>query len=123
MAVQCEVTGVAAMPHKLERLIAVPLEPLSQALRLKGHLIMQQAKALVPVDTGVLRSTGGVESGALETPRCPGGVVEVTLRDGAHGTAALSFTVWDNGLPSRVVVVSGQVDPTTSTVTIPLLLG
>ena len=82
-----DLQGIDQMAQQLQRLIPAPLEPLYQALRHEGNQIVVQAQALVPVDTGLLRSTLGVDSGALEVPRRPGGVVEVTLRGGAHGTA------------------------------------
>jgi hypothetical protein len=82
-----EITGIAAIIQTLGRLVDVPVEPLYQALRQEGNQIIAVAQTLVPVDTGLLRSTLAVDSGALEAPRRPGGVVEVTLRGGAHGTA------------------------------------
>jgi hypothetical protein len=84
---------VAQVTQRLERLITAPLEPAYQFLRQEGNMIIQQANLLVPVDTGLLRSTGGVDTGALETPRRPGGVVEVTLRYGAHGVAPYAAIV------------------------------
>jgi len=82
-----ELTGLEQMTQRLQQLIPAPLEPLYQALRQEGNQIIRVAQTLVPVDTGLLRSTLGVDTGALEAARRPGGVVEVTLRGGAHGTA------------------------------------
>jgi hypothetical protein len=82
-----EITGIPDILVKLTRMVEAPVEPLYQALRHEGNQIITVAQTLVPVDTGLLRSTLGVDSGALEAPRRPGGVVEVTLRGGAHGTA------------------------------------
>jgi hypothetical protein len=82
-----EITGISAIVQQLDRVVPLPLEPLYQALRQEGNQIITVAQTLVPVDTGLLRSTLGVDTGALEKPRVPGGVVEVTLRAGAHGTA------------------------------------
>jgi hypothetical protein len=82
-----ELTGISVIVQKLDRLVPLPLEPLYQALRQEGNQIIAVAQTLVPVDTGLLRSTLGVDAGALEKPRVPGGVVEVTLRAGSHGTA------------------------------------
>jgi hypothetical protein len=79
--------GMSDVQTRLAGLVTSALEPLYQALRHEGNMIIVQAQALVPVDTGLLRSTLGVDTGGLETPRVAGGPVQVTLRGGAHGTA------------------------------------
>jgi hypothetical protein len=99
--------GIPEMQTRLTGIVTSPLEPLYQALRHEGNMIIVQAQALVPVDTGLLRSTLGVDTGGLETPRVAGGPVEVTLRGGAHGTAPYAaFVEFD--VPHRAHVHGGQ---------------
>ena len=53
--------GIAQVTQHLQRLIPAPLPPLREALRTEGNQIIRVANTLVPVDTGLLRSTGHVE--------------------------------------------------------------
>ena len=62
MAISLDIRGIAEVTQKLQRLIPAPLAPLGEALRTEGNQIIRVANTLVPVDTGLLRSTGHTTS-------------------------------------------------------------
>ena len=83
--------GIAQVTQHLQRLIPAPLPPLREALRTEGNQIIRVANALVPVDTGLLRSTGHVEE-----PTQAGPVMSVRLGYGqgiAEYAARIEFDV------------------------------
>jgi hypothetical protein len=91
MNIRIEMTGVGAVTQKLAQLIPAPMAPLGEALRAEGNQIIRVANTLVPVDTGLLRSTGHVEA-----PIQAGPVVSVSLGYGqgiAPYAAIIEFDV------------------------------
>lgn len=72
--ISLNLTGIAEVSQHLQRLIPTPALPLREALRTEGNQIIRVANTLVPVDTGLLRSTGHVEQ-----PVQQGSVVSVSL--------------------------------------------
>jgi hypothetical protein len=84
-------TGIEAVTQQLQRLVTAPIPPLREALRTEGNQIIRVANTLVPVDTGLLRSTGHVE-----TPTQEGTMVSVALGYGqglAPYAARIEFDV------------------------------
>ena len=84
-------TGMEAVTQRLQRLVTAPIPPLREALRTEGNQIIRVANTLVPVDTGLLRSTGHVE-----TPIQEGTMVSVALGYGqglAPYAARIEFDV------------------------------
>jgi hypothetical protein len=75
-------TGIAEVTQQLQRLVTAPLPAVGEALYEEGNRIMGQSVQLVPVDTGLLRSTAHVER-----PVTTGARVEVELSYGSEGTA------------------------------------
>ena len=86
-----QMTGIAEVIQKLQRLVPAPLTPAAEALRTEGNQIIRVANTLVPVDTGLLRSTG-----AVEAPVQVGPSVSVTLRYGAYGLAPYAAVVHED---------------------------
>lgn len=72
--------GIAQVTQQLQRLIPAPMQPLGEALYEEGNRIMGQSVQLVPVDTGLLRSSAHVERPVTAGPR-----VEVELSYGSKG--------------------------------------
>jgi ABC-type tungstate transport system permease subunit len=86
-----ELAGLEAMIQRLQRLATSPLPAVREALRTEGNQIIRMANTLVPVDTGLLRSTGHVEE-----PRQQGPVVTVAVGYGqgmAPYAARIEFDV------------------------------
>jgi hypothetical protein len=83
-------TGVAEVAQKLAQLIPAPLAPLGEALRTEGNQIIRVANTLVPVDTGLLRSTGHVEE-----PIQAGPVVSVSMGYGQGIAPYAAIIEWD----------------------------
>jgi hypothetical protein len=82
--------GLAEVTQHLQRLIPAPIPPLREALRTEGNQIIRVANTLVPIDTGLLRSTGHVEEPVQQGP-----VVSVRLGYG-QGIAPYAAVVhWD----------------------------
>lgn len=81
-------TGIADVTQQLQRLVQAPLPAVGQALYAEGQGIMGQSVALVPVDTGLLRSTAHVAR-----PITSGMSVTVELSYGSHGTAPYAAIV------------------------------
>src|SRR4029450_5907974 len=89
--IRLELHGVDQVMQQLQRLVAAPIPPLREALRAEGNQIIRIANTLVPVDTGLLRSTGHVE-----TPTQEGTMVSVALGYGqglAPYAARIEFDV------------------------------
>lgn len=82
MTISLELQGLEQVTQNLQRLVQAPIPPLHAALRTEGNQIIRVANELVPVDTGLLRSTG-----AVETPVQEGSTASVTMRYGGHGLA------------------------------------
>lgn len=76
------------MVQRLQRLVTAPLQPLGEALFAEGHGIIVQSQELVPVDTGLLRSTARVER-----PLITRASVEVEVSFGAGGIAPYAAIV------------------------------
>ena len=74
MTIQLDITGIVDVTQKLQRFVSAPIPPLKEALRTEGNHIIRVANTLVPVDTGLLRSTGHVTQPVQE-----GSVVSVSL--------------------------------------------
>ena len=72
-------TGIADVTQHLQRLIPAPLPVLAEELYAEGQGIMGQSVQLVPIDTGLLRSTAHVER-----PITTGTTVTVELSYGSH---------------------------------------
>ena len=84
-------TGMADVTQQLQRLVTAPLAATGEALYEEGNRIMGQSVQLVPIDTGLLRSTSHVER-----PVTTGARVEVELSYGSHGVAPYAAIVhWD----------------------------
>lgn len=83
-----EVTGLDTVMQNLARLATLPLTRVGDALYEEGNRIMGESVQLVPVDTGLLRSTAHVAR-----PETAGSRVEVELRYGGHGTAPYAAQV------------------------------
>ena len=77
-----ELDGILQLTHTLQRLATGVMAPLGEALYEEGNRIMGESVQLVPIDTGLLRSTAHVER-----PLSTGASVEVELRYGSHGLA------------------------------------
>ena len=82
MTIQLTINGITEVTQQLQRLVPAPIPPLREALRTEGNQIIRVANTLVPVDTGMLRSTGHVEE-----PTQAGPVVSVNL---GYGQGALA---------------------------------
>ena len=80
--------GVDRVTQNLQRLMQPKAHVLGEALYAEGNRIMGQSVQLVPVDTGLLRSTAHVERPVQEGP-----VVSVELSYGSHGTAPYAAIV------------------------------
>ena len=80
--------GIAQVTQHLQRLVTAPLPAAGEALYAEGNGIMGQSVALVPIDTGLLRSTAHVER-----PVTTGARVEVELSYGSHGVAPYAAEV------------------------------
>jgi hypothetical protein len=89
--ISLELRGVDAVVQNLQRLAQPKPHVLGEALRDEGNRIMNESARLVPVDTGLLRSTA-----AVEQPRQEGPIASVTLRYGGYGMAPYAARVeWD----------------------------
>jgi hypothetical protein len=77
-----DLQGLTQVTQQLQRLTTAPLPAVGGALYEEGNRIMGQSVQLVPVDTGLLRSTAHVER-----PVTTGARVEVELSYGSHGVA------------------------------------
>ena len=86
-----EFHGIPQLLQQLQRLSTAVLPPLGEALYEDGNRIMGQSVQLVPVDTGLLRSTAHVER-----PVTTATGVEVELRYGSHGLAEYSIVVHED---------------------------
>lgn len=80
--IQVEVQGLPALQQRLAQLLAQTTPAVSEGLYRAGNDIMGESVRLVPVDTGLLRSTAHVE-----TPQQQGTRVVVQLSYGGHGIA------------------------------------
>jgi hypothetical protein len=80
--IRIDLQGVPAVLQNIQRLQRPQTHVLGDALQAEGNRIMNESVRLVPVDTGLLRSTA-----AVSRPEERGPVVEVELRYGSHGTA------------------------------------
>lgn len=86
MSVTFKLTGTRRVALRIERIQDVTPKALEAALRLKAEAVMAHSKRkLVPVDLGILRSSGHV--GAVERR---GRELEVTL---AYGGAASAYAL------------------------------
>jgi hypothetical protein len=86
--ISLELRGVDAVVQNLQRLAQPKPHVLGEALRDEGNRIMNESVRLVPVDTGLLRSTA-----AVEQPRQEGPIASVTLRYGGYGMAPYAAIV------------------------------
>ena len=80
--------GIAQVTQHLQRLTTAPLPAAGEALYEEGNRIMGQSVHLVPIDTGLLRSTAHVER-----PVTTGARVEVELSYGSNGVAPYAMVV------------------------------
>jgi hypothetical protein len=86
--ISVNLTGIAEVTQRLQRLGAAPMPALGEVLYEEGNRIMGQSVQLVPVDTGNLRSTSHVDR-----PTRAGTRVEVELSYGKHGDAPYAAVV------------------------------
>jgi hypothetical protein len=86
--ISLDLQGIAQVTQQLQRLVTAPLPAVGEALYEEGNRIMGQSVQLVPVDTGLLRSTSHVAR-----PVTTGARVEVELSYGSHGTAPYAALV------------------------------
>ena len=86
-----QLSGLPEMMQKLQRLVPAPLPAAGEALRTEGNQIIRVANTLVPVDTGLLRSTGAVIA-PVQTSQS----VSVTLRYGGFGLAGYAVIVHED---------------------------
>jgi hypothetical protein len=86
--VTLELHGLDMVTRSLQRLAQPKPHVLGEALREEGNRIMNESVRLVPIDTGLLRSTAAVESPVQQGP-----VVSVTLRYGGYGMAPYAAIV------------------------------
>jgi hypothetical protein len=80
--ISLNMTGIAQVTQQLQRLVSAPLPAVGATLYAEGNGIMAQSVQLVPIDTGLLRSTSHVAR-----PVIAGATVTVELSYGSHGTA------------------------------------
>ena len=83
--------GLPQLIQTLQRLGTAVLPPLGEALYEEGNRIMGQSVQLVPIDTGLLRSSAHVER-----PTTAGATVEVELRYGSHGLVPYALVVHED---------------------------
>jgi len=83
-----DLQGMAEVTQRLQRLARPPTHVLGDALHREGMRIMQESLPLVPVDTGLLRSTAAVDQPVEEGP-----MVSVTLSYGGQGQAPYAAAV------------------------------
>jgi hypothetical protein len=83
-----ELDGIAQLTQQLGRLAQPPTRALGEALYEEGNRIMGESVQLVPIDTGLLRSTAHVERPAQEGP-----VISVELSYGSNGLAPYAAIV------------------------------
>jgi hypothetical protein len=88
MAISLEMQGIPEVLARLQRLNAPVTQSIGQALHDEGNRIMNESVRLVPVDTGLLRSTA-----AVSRPEQTGQEVTVELRYGGHGLAPYAMVV------------------------------
>lgn len=81
-----DLQGIQAVTQNLQRLQRPPTHVLGGALYAEGNRIMGRSVTLVPVDTGLLRSTAHVERPVESGPE-----VSVTLSYGGNGTAPYAW--------------------------------
>lgn len=89
--IQLDIQGLDAVQHRIETVIQQMRTAAPNALYEEGNRIMGVSVGLVPVDTGLLRSTAHVE-----TPRLDSQGVVVELRYGSHGTADYAAIVHED---------------------------
>src|SRR5262245_29859556 len=83
--------GVSQVTQNLQRLLQPKAHVLGEALYAEGNRIMGQSVQLVPVDTGLLRSTAHVDRPIQEGP-----IVSVELSYGSNGVAPYAWVQeWD----------------------------
>jgi hypothetical protein len=83
-----QLTGIAEMTQRLQRLAQPPTRVLGEALYEEGNRIMGESVRLVPIDTGLLRSTSHVERPVQEGP-----ITSVELSYGSNGVAPYAMVV------------------------------
>jgi hypothetical protein len=83
VAITLELTGVAAVAQRLGHLEQTVQQLLIRALEQHAEQILAASQPLVPVDTGLLRSTGVTETEG-DT---------VTIRYGGHGAAGYAAKI------------------------------
>lgn len=79
---QIDLQGLDQVQHRLQTVVRQMITAAPGALYEEGNRIMGVSVGLVPVDTGLLRSTAHVEQ-----PMLDGQGVSVELSYGSHGTA------------------------------------
>jgi len=82
MHIHLDLNGIDTVNQNLQRLSRPQSHIIGDALYAEGNRIMGESVRLVPVLTGLLRSTAHVERPVQEGP-----VVTVELSYGSHGTA------------------------------------
>lgn len=80
--IQVELQGLPVLQQRLAQLLAQTTPAISEGLYRAGNDIMGESVRLVPIDTGLLRSTAHVE-----TPQPQGASIVVQLSYGGHGLA------------------------------------
>lgn len=83
-----EIEGIVEMEHRLAALPQAAYEAVVRALYAEATDIMAQSQPLCPVDSGLLRSTG-----AVETENAPGPDAVVKLSYGGGGVAPYAALV------------------------------
>lgn len=86
--IQTDLQGIPAMQHKLAQIIALTPPAAGEGLYRAGNDIMGESVRLVPILTGLLRSTAHVTR-----PDQQGMTVVVQLSYGGHGTADYAVPV------------------------------
>lgn len=88
MSITVQMTGIEAIQRRLQQIQQETLPAVSSALYREANNIMGESVTLVPVLTGLLRSTAHVEQ-----PQQHGQHVSVQLSYGSHGTAPYAVIV------------------------------
>ena len=85
---ELDISGIEGLQQQIATMPTRVLEAASKALYEEATRIMAASQPLVPVDTGMLRSTGRVE-----TENTPGADAVVTLSYGGNGLAPYAIYV------------------------------
>lgn len=91
MADLFDLSGLAPMQQRLQQIGAETLPLLGIALQQEADAVRAASQPLVPVDTGLLRSTGETDG-----PFLTGASASVQIRYGGHGAAPYAALVHED---------------------------